>query len=358
MKKIIATVVFLLLAIVCVFTQERKVSLLFVGDAMQHGPQINAAKTDSGYSYARCFHHIKNKISAADIACVNFETTLGGKPYRGYPMFSSPDEFAMALKDAGFDLFFTANNHCLDTGKRGLERTIDILDTVVDVKHTGTFKTDSARALHYPLMMIKNGIRIAFLNYTYGTNGIKVTPPNVVNFIDPTVMKNDIEKAKQMLPDVIIANVHWGNEYHTSASKAQKEIAQFLHDNGVRIVIGHHPHVVQPIEIVKENDSIRHVVFYSLGNFISNQRKINTDGGAIAEITLTQSEQGAPVRINVCDYSLFWVNKFFEKHKAVYEIVPSTFEGNPAIPLSPEATRTMQVFTRNATKILETYNAR
>lgn len=103
------------------YAQQKEVSLFFAGDAMQHLPQIEAAKTYGGYNYDSCFYLLKDKISAADIACVNFETTLGGQPYRGYPMFSAPDEFALALKDSGFDLFFLANNHILDSRQKGLE---------------------------------------------------------------------------------------------------------------------------------------------------------------------------------------------------------------------------------------------
>lgn len=347
----IVSLLILLFAKIGLFSQERKVTLLFVGDAMQHGPQIEAAKTDSGYVYDRCFQYLNDKIASADIACVNFETTLGGAPYRGYPQFSTPDEYAVALKNVGFDLFFTANNHCLDTGKKGLERTIDVLDTIVGVKYTGTFKSGEDRALYYPLMVIKNGIRIAFLNYTYGTNGINVSTPNVVNFIEPRVMKKDIDVAKRMLPDLIIANMHWGNEYQTTASAEQKEIANFLHQNGVRIIIGHHPHVLQPIIVSKENDSIRNVVYYSLGNFVSNQRKTNTDGGAMAEITISQKEYGSPVRIESCDYSLLWVNKFFEKRKPIYEIVPFTKSGKTDVVLSNSAARKAEIFLRNANLI-------
>lgn len=351
MEKRVYTFVILFSVALCAFSQVRKVSLLFVGDAMQHGPQIKAAATDSGYVYDRCFQHIQQEISAADIACVNFETTLGGKPYRGYPLFSAPDEYAIALQHAGFDLFFTANNHCLDTGKKGLERTIEVLDTL-GVKHTGTFVNKENRTLYYPLMIIKSGIRMAFLNYTYGTNGLSVSSPNVVNFIDPKVMKKDIEAAKRMMPDVIIANVHWGNEYQTKASAAQQEVARFLHANGVRIVIGHHPHVVEPIVVSQENDSIRSVVYYSLGNFVSNQRKTNTDGGAVALITLSQEEYGKPVKIESCDYELVWVNKFFEHKKPVYEIVPLTQSGKPTITLSAKAREKAAIFARNAARIL------
>jgi len=153
--------------------EQKTVSLLFVGDAMQHQSQIDAAKTKTGYDYSSYYKHIKDRIDSVDIAVVNLEVTLAGKPYTGYPSFSAPDEFAHELKNVGFDIFLTANNHCLDKGKKGLERTIAELDTM-QVKHLGVYTDKEQRNLRYPLMIIKNGIRIAMLNYTYGTNDLKV----------------------------------------------------------------------------------------------------------------------------------------------------------------------------------------
>ncbi|MDR1743488.1 MAG: CapA family protein [Dysgonamonadaceae bacterium] len=331
------------------FSQEKQVSLLFVGDAMQHLPQVNSAKTNDGtYAYDSCFYLLKDKIASADIACVNFETTLGGKPYSGYPMFSSPDEFAAGLKNAGFDIFFLANNHILDRGRKGLERSIDRLDSI-RVRHTGVFKSVDDRNLAYPLMLIKNGIRIAFLNYTYGTNGLEVTQPNVVNYIDTSTIKNDILTAKLYNPDIIIANMHWGEEYHTSPSPAQKKLAELLIKNGVRIVIGNHPHVIQPITVNCTNDSIESVVYYSLGNFISNQQKPNTDGGMIAEISISKRDADSPAVIDSCRYSLAWVRKFTERNKVKYRLIPSPENETEIIPAMTDAEiEKMNTFVKNA----------
>ncbi|MDR1517580.1 MAG: CapA family protein [Dysgonamonadaceae bacterium] len=334
------------------FSQEKQVRLLFVGDAMQHLPQVDAAKTDSGtYTYDSCFYLLKDKISAADIACVNFETTLGGKPFSGYPMFSSPDEFASGLKNAGFDVFFLANNHILDKGRKGLERTLDMLDSI-RVKHTGVFKSADDRNLSYPLMVIKNGIRIAFLNYVYDTNGLVVEKPNIVNYIDSTEIKSDILTAKLYHPDIIIANMHWGEEYHTSPGAAQKKMAELLIKNGVRIVIGNHPHVIQPLAINSANDSITSVVYYSLGNFISNQQKPNTDGGMVAEISISKRDDDSPVAIDTCNYSLAWVRKFTEKGKVKYRLIPSPRNELEIIPAMTDAeSEKMNTFVKNAERI-------
>ncbi len=342
-----------------VVAQESRVTLLFAGDAMQHLPQINAAKTDSGYNYDSVFELVKEKISKADIAVVNFETTLGGKPLTGYPLFSSPNEYAIALKNAGFDIFLTANNHALDTGKKGLEQTIRVIKEQ-GVKQTGTFISEEQRMLNYPLMIIKNGIRIAFLNYTYGTNGLAVEKPNVINLIDTLLIKDDIEMARLLSPDVIIAAMHWGEEYHTTPSSRQKEIAQFLLNNDVRIIIGHHPHVVQPIETSWKNDSISHTIFYSLGNFVSNQRKLNADGGMLAEIVITKDAEDAPITIESVDYSFIWVHKYFEDQKPVYRLLP--ISNNDSIykkardeniyNLQPYEQSTLNLFVKSAMKIV------
>lgn len=314
--------VILSLSVATTIAQERRVTLLFAGDAMMHTPQIHAAKTDSGYSFHSVFTHLKDQIAAADIAGVNLETTFGGAPYTGYPAFSSPTDYATALHQAGFNIFFTANNHALDTGTKGLEQTIQTIQQL-GAKQTGTFATQHQRNLLYPLMIIKNGIRIALLNYTYGTNGLKVKEPNIINLIDTALIIKDIATARLLHPDIMIAVMHWGNEYHTQPSAQQKSIAQFLFRHQVRIIIGHHPHVVQPIVTqCAPNDSITHTVFYSLGNFLSNQRKPNTDGGLLAHIVLSKAHSTAPVTIEQADHSLVWVHKYFEGNKPVYRLLP------------------------------------
>ncbi|MDO5664435.1 MAG: CapA family protein [Bacteroidia bacterium] len=351
MQRII--IIFLLLSVFSLSqAQEKRVNLLFAGDAMQHLPQVRAAQTETGYNYDSCFNLLKEKISSVDIACVNFETTLGGKPYSGYPQFTSPDEFAFGLKDAGFDVFFLANNHVMDKGRKGFERTLNVLDSI-GIKYTGAFKSKNTRGLNYPLMVIKNGIRIAFLNYTYGTNGIPVTAPNIVNIIDTLQIKSDLQLTQLYNPDIIIANMHWGDEYRTYPNTEQKKLADFLFKNGVRIIIGNHPHVVQPLVFNKVNDEIETVVYYSLGNFISNQQKVNTDGGALAEIVISKADDNSPVKIESCDYSLVWVRKYTEKEKLNYTLIPVEEHKKTAIPvLTSSELQKMNIFATNADKII------
>ena len=340
-----------------IVAQDKKVTLIFAGDAMQHMPQVYAAKTDSGYNYDSVFELVKDKITQADIAGVNFETTLGGKPYTGYPLFSSPNEYAYALKNAGFNIFFTANNHALDTDKEGLEQTIEVLKDT-GARQTGTFMSKEERDLNYPLMIIKNGVRIAFLNYTYGTNGLLVKEPNIVNIIDTLVIIRDITAAELLKPDIMIAVMHWGEEYYTTPTINQESLAQFLFNKNVRIIIGHHPHVVQPIKIIRDSDKITHIVFYSLGNFISNQRNQNTDGGMLAEIVLSKPQDDAPIAIESVGYSLVWVHKYFQNSKPVYRLLPINNEdtinkdgtAENKYKLQPYEQAALKRFVRSATK--------
>lgn len=255
-------------------------SLYFAGDAMQHIAQIESAlQTDGTYSYKECFTYVKEQVSEANLAICNLEVTLGGKPYRGYPQFSAPDEFAAALKDAGFDILLTANNHCLDRRNKGLIRTLDVLDSL-GIAHVGTYRDSAERDSLYPYLTTVNNITFAILNYTYGTNGIPANPPCIVNLIDTAQILIDINKARAKKADVIIACMHWGDEYVLKQNKTQEQLTDWLIENGVDHIIGNHPHVIQPTELRKDKyNGGHHFIAYSLGNYISNMSARNTDIG-------------------------------------------------------------------------------
>ncbi|MFM7661812.1 MAG: CapA family protein [Bacteroidota bacterium] len=268
-------------------TAKQSVSLFFVGDLMGHKPMIEVAKTSAGYEYEHWFKYIKNKVEKYDLSVLNLEVTLAGAPYSGYPMFCSPDSYAEAAKNVGFDFFITANNHSIDRGKRGLERTLDVLDSL-QIKHTGTFKDEKQREKLYPYYWEFKGAKIAILNYTYGTNGIKITPPNIVNMIDTSQIKLDIQKARRDGSNFIITTIHWGNEYQRKESLEQSNLAQWLADHGIDAIIGMHPHVIQPMKIIHpKNNQLKSVpVAYSLGNFVSNQRDRYKNGGIGVELQI------------------------------------------------------------------------
>jgi poly-gamma-glutamate capsule biosynthesis protein CapA/YwtB (metallophosphatase superfamily) len=258
---------------------------------MGHSTQIKAALLPDGtYDYHHCFKYVAPILKQADLAIGNLEFTLPGKPpYSGYPQFRSPDAVAVALKDAGFDMLVTANNHSNDAGRTGVENTIRTVRNL-GFHQTGTFLDSMDRSLNYPLLIQHGNFNLAFLNYTYGTNGIPTKPPVIVNELDEKQMAADMEKARAANPDAIIVMVHWGNEYQLVETSYQRQLAKKLFLWGAKIVIGSHPHVVQSIELTTQTDSIRKgeltVAAYSLGNFISGQIKTYTDIGAMVEVEL------------------------------------------------------------------------
>jgi len=258
---------------------------------MQHKAQLDAAlQPDGTYDYSGCFTLVKPQIEAADVAVCNFETTLGGTPYSGYPRFSSPVDYAQAVYDAGFDIFLTANNHCMDTRTRGLVRTLDVLDSL-GIAHIGTYRDQAERDSLYPYILERNGIRIALLNYTYDTNGIPVAPPCIVNLIDTAQIKKDLTRARTLKADCIIACMHWGTEYMLQPDASQKRLEDWLYAHGVDHIIGGHPHVVQPVRTLPDyrGRPSRHLTVWSLGNYISNMSAPNTYKGLAVTLRLRKN---------------------------------------------------------------------
>jgi poly-gamma-glutamate synthesis protein (capsule biosynthesis protein) len=313
-----------------------RLKLLFVGDVMGHSPQIKSAynATTQTYNYTPCFKFVKPIIEEADLAIGNLEVTLSDQvTYTGYPMFRSPDALAEALKTAGFDILVTSNNHSNDNGVYGVTHTIDVLEKQ-GFYHTGTFKNQAEKDLYYPLIVYKNDFRLAFLNYTYGTNGLSTKEPTVVNLIDEATIKADIAFAEQLKPDAIIMVMHWGAEYQLNESKVQYDLAQKMFEWGVNLVIGSHPHVIQPIKKVaftnKNGEAQTGLTVFSMGNFISNQQQTNTDGGLMVEIELTKEKGSNKAKIGDCQYIPVW--RYLDKTDAkkpygTYYVLPiSAFE--------------------------------
>lgn len=303
------------------FGQEKnELSFLFAGDVMSHGPQINAArneKTDS-YDYDAGFQFVKPIIESHDIAIANLEVTHAGKPYSGYPQFSAPDELSPALKNAGFDVLLTCNNHSCDGGAKGVIRTLDVLDQL-GIKHTGTFRNKAERDKNYPLMLEENGMKVAILNYTYGTNGITVAAPLIINYIDSAVIKKDIEKAKKQGAEYIICTMHWGTEYQTLPNAYQKNYEKYCYELGVDMVIGSHPHVIQPMQ-QKTVNAKQKLTVWSLGNYVSNQRDRYKNGGLMVGTTL-QKEEGK-IAIKETHHTFAYVHIKQEQAIKYYYILP------------------------------------
>ncbi|MDE5694575.1 MAG: CapA family protein [Alistipes sp.] len=264
-----------------------RVKLLFTGDVMQHLPQVEAARRAEGFDYSECFAAVRPRFQAADLTVVNLETTLTcSSCHTGYPMFRSPAALADALAEAGVDIATLANNHCCDGGGTGIRTTLGELERC-GIRHTGVFADSLDRAANHPLHVVCRGVRFTFLNYTYGTNGLPVPDGTTVNHIDTVRMAADLGAIDRDSVDCVAVCIHWGNEYQRQENAAQRQLAGFLRRHGADLVVGHHPHVVQPYEA----DSL-HVVLYSLGNFVSNQRRRYCDGGLMAEIDAVRHPGG------------------------------------------------------------------
>lgn len=278
-------------------------TLLFAGDAMMHKAQIDAARTDSEtYNYDDCLADLADYISSADYAVVNLETPLGGKPYSGYPCFCAPDSYAEALRDAGFDMCLTANNHTLDRRDKGLKRTIEVLDEL-GIDHLGTYANASQREAVLPYIREVNGIKIGFLNYTYGTNGLTPTQKTVVDYIDKAQIKKDLQLTRDSGAELLCVAIHWGDEYVLLPNRTQRQLADFLVAEGVDMVIGGHPHVIQPMEMRTDESGKKSLVIYSLGNFLSAMKTTDTRGGAMAKVHISRGDDGV-ARVDSASYRL------------------------------------------------------
>lgn len=336
---------------------SKKISLLFIGDIMCHDEQLrSASKTDtSSYNFDDVFIFIKPLIMEADIAIANLEVTLDGSPYRGYPRFSSPVQLAEACRNAGIDYLVTANNHSADRGKRGIINTIARLDSL-GVHHTGTFTCQAERDTAYPLIIRKNGASFALLNYTFGTNGIEVPSPVIVNMINNDQITADIIRARELCPDKVILFLHWGTEYDSIPSEIQHKTAGYFIEAGADLVIGSHPHAIQKMVWQTRKDGNKdEVIIYSLGNFVSNQRKQGTDGGAMVKIDYEKEEN--QLVVSDAFYYLTWVyTPVTEDGKKFYILPCYRFENDSTFFNSGKDYRKMKVFINNSRRLLGNQN--
>ena len=304
--------------------------LVFAGDIMTHGPQIKAADQGRGnYDFTPSFELVRPMIERADLALANLETTFGGTPYRGYPMFSSPSSLGSALKEAGFDVLTTANNHSCDRGHYGVVNTIDVLDSL-GIRTTGSYRTNAERSQRTPLIVDIRGVKIAVLAYTYGTNGLPIPQPALVDTIDLEQISDDLRRADSLGADYKIVQIHWGNEYEKHPNKRQRELAIALARQGVGAVIGSHPHVVQDSEWIEEEGAkMKTFVIYSLGNFISNQTSpAATRGGMLLSLELIR-ERSTGRWTTQPSYQYVFVQKRTSSGHPIYRLHPVSLDSIP-----------------------------
>lgn len=314
--------------------EDINITLTAVGDIMFHPKEIKGGydEVTGTYDYTAYFQHVKPIIEKADIAVANFEGTTCGDDlyaYQGYPLFNAPDEVLDAIKDTGFDLLSTINNHSLDTRKTGVIRTIEKIKAR-GMEQVGTYVEKPESRI---VIMNVKGIKIAFLAYTEMLNGLdsvlsEEDLDTMINKIDRDKIKEDIADAKEQNADLIVMMVHWGDEYQNNPNSRQKDLADFLLSEGVNIILGSHPHVVQECTGILYNDKKAYIA-YSMGNFISNQRTEEelppqTEDGVIISINIKKSGETGETTIEGVEYTPTWVFRGRElgETKYTYRILP------------------------------------
>ena len=270
-----------------------EVSLVMVGDNLLHIPVIkNGEQADGTYNFDSLYEDMKPYFSGADISVIVQETVLGGSDfkYSGYPMFNSPQEVGESIKNAGFDVVLHATNHTLDKGAKGVENTIEYWKTHPEITVLGI--NESQEKQNQITFYEKNGIKFALLNYTDSTNGIPL--PNgkeyLVNTVDEEKMISDLAIAESNA-DFTIVFMHWGVEYHLTESDEQTRLATLLCENGADLIMGSHPHVIQPVKWI-ETENNKALVFYSLGNYVSRQKEANNLLGIMANVKIYSKGDG------------------------------------------------------------------
>jgi poly-gamma-glutamate synthesis protein (capsule biosynthesis protein) len=294
-----------------------------VGDNLIHREVIASGKQSDGtYQYDFLYSNLKEEISAADIAVVNQETIFGGKEkgYSGYPKFNSPTEIGDALVDTGFDVVLQATNHAMDMGSEGIANTLAYWKDKPQITVLGI--NESEEASEKVTILEKNGIRIAMLNYTFSLNGIPLPKdkPYLVNMLDQEKMARDLQFANKNA-DFTMVYPHWGTEYVYKSIDMQKDLTKFFYEQGVDLVIGSHPHVIEPVEWIETEKGHRMLVYYSLGNFLSYQREAPRMLGAMAEVTIVKDETGTYIKdSSITPIVTHYENGPADYHYAIYKL--------------------------------------
>ncbi len=302
------------------------VRLASVGDIMMHNTQITAGYVGGAYNFDHFFADISPYWADCDLVIGNLETTFAGKEqqYTGYPRFNSPDELAAALKKAGFDIVSTANNHANDRREQGVRRTLDVLDAH-GLLATGTARSPEERAA-FPIVEVE-GIRMAFLAYTYSTNGIPVPASKeyLVNMIDETLMAADIASARAQGADLVIVSPHYGAEYRLSPNDYQLRTVDFLIRAGADVILGSHPHVLQPFGMVTatlaDGSERQAAVLYSQGNFISAQKGLERETAAVFFLDIEKDLWTGITQVTAMEALPIYTHKYREGGVLRYRVV-------------------------------------
>lgn len=302
---------------------EQEITFSAIGDILIHAPVYNDARVEDGYDFTSMLDKINTYLHDSTITIANQETMIGGEALglSSYPSFNSPYEVGDALKDSGVDVVSLANNHTLDRGEKAIQNAIKHWETI-DMMYTGAYK-DQVDREKVRIYETEEGISIAFLSYTYGTNGIPVPSGKdyLVNLIDRDRISREVTMAKEQA-DVVALSLHFGNEYERMPNETQKELVQFAADEGVDIVIGHHPHVLQPVEWVTGKDGNKTIAAYSLGNFLSNQQDLYQRIGGILSFSIKKTIQGNNREIEIHSPKFIPTFVKFNQGFTDYEVIP------------------------------------
>lgn len=304
-----------------VLADAATINLVATGDILMHNTVIASGLKDGSYNYDHLYAPIKHLLTAGDYASVNLECALAGPSsgYTGYPLFNSPDAIAPALKNAGFDLVVTANNHILDRGYQGAMRTMDTLRQA-GLDTTGTFKSEQERQSF--LIKDLRGIKVGYLAYSYSTNGIPVPAdkPHFYNFLDKEQIIKDITAFRPQV-DLLVLILHWGIEYSPYPTASQRQMARELFENGADVILGSHPHVIQPMEVMKVNGQDKFVI-YSMGNSMGNQNGVERNSGVVLNLQFSKYLTENKTVLTGVNYVPTYIHPYYVGQKRTFRVVP------------------------------------
>ena len=292
--------------------KHHTLTFVAVGDNLFHDSLIRSSLADGVYDFSPIYTEVKSIIENADLAFINQETVMAGTRfgYSGYPRFNTPQSLAGTLAETGFDIVNLANNHAMDMGRDGLYATLDFLDTFEEFTVIGARKEgENAR------IITKNNITLGFLSYTFSLNGIPLPRdnPNLVSMIDRNKMTQEIN-ALRPLCDFLVVSIHWGAEYLLQPDRSQTDLAQFLAQHNVDLIIGHHPHVLQRVETITRPDGKDTICYYSLGNFVSHQRERERLIGGMMVVTFSKIEsEQEQTELSISDFGMIPVITHYDR---------------------------------------------
>ncbi|MDA8226169.1 MAG: CapA family protein [Desulfitobacterium hafniense] len=301
--------------------RKETVTLTAAGDILMHNTQIWSGQQKDGTYKFNFFEPVKELLEQGDYCSTNFEAALAGPEsgYTGYPLFNSPDAMADTLKDAGFDLVIGANNHILDRGYKGALRTLEILKNA-GLDTTGAFRNQEEQKTF--LIKEFRGVKVGYLAYTYGTNGIPVSKEHayLINFLDKAKVLSDISALRPQV-DVVMLVLHWGVEYSPQPTNEQKKLAREFLEAGADVLLGSHPHVIEPMEVLRVGDKDKFVI-YSMGNFVGDQRGVERNSGVVLKLQFQKDFNTGTTKLKEVFYTPTYSHSYNENGRQKFRVVP------------------------------------